>query len=35
MCWVYWKCVYLIMDGLKDHLGVPREVIREVSLCIT
>ena len=29
------KCVYLIMGDLKDHLGVPREGVCAISLCLT
>ena len=29
------KSVYLIMGGLKDHLGVPREGVWAVSLYLT
>ena len=35
MCLFYSKCVYLIMGGLKDHLGVLREGIWAVSLSLT
>ena len=28
-------CVDLIIGGLKDHLGVPREGVWAVSLCLT
>ena len=32
---MYCKYVYLIIGGLKDHLGVPREFVWAVSLCLT
>ena len=32
---VHCKCVYLIIGGLKDHLGMPREGVWAVSLCLT
>ena len=32
---VHCKCVYLIISGLKDHLGVPREGVWAVSLYLT
>ena len=35
MSFVYCKCVYLIMGGFKDHLGVPREGVCAVSLFLT
>ena len=35
MCMMYYKCVYLIIGGLKDHLGVPKEGVWVVSLCLT
>ena len=32
---VYCMCGYLIIGGLKDHLGVPRECVQAVSLCLS
>ena len=35
MCWVYDKCIYVIIGGLKDHIVVPREGVWAVSFCLT
>ena len=32
---VYYMYIYLIIGGRKDHLGVPREGVQSVSLCLT
>ena len=32
---VYCNCVCIIVGGLEDHLGVPRECVWTVSLCHT
>ena len=32
---MYSKCIYLIIGGFKDHLGVPREGVWAVSVCFT